>query len=178
MLMMRHLSGFLLLTGILLAMTQSAKAIREDECEQQRALYPKAWNDVAKDKALFKCQSRYSGPLLIRLGVADGQGRAVMSLVPLEPGRDQTQSADPERPIHRMWLDADQVRRLKEGQYFGTVVRTEKSCWIRGDLSGDPIFLMDNSNPKSDSPDASAFYNKAPRISSFKGDAYFCEAIK
>ena len=54
----------------------------------------------------------------------------------------------------------------------------KKSCWIRGNLSDDPVFFMDNADPKPDSTAASAFYNKAPRISSFKGDAYFCEALK
>jgi hypothetical protein len=33
-------------------------------------------------------------------------------------------------------------------------------------------------NPKSDSPDAGSFYNKAPRVSVFQGDSYSCEAIK
>src|SRR5262249_55930557 len=32
--------------------------------------------------------------------------------------------------------------------------------------------------PKSDSPDAGSFYNKAPRFSVFQGDSYSCEAIK
>ena len=58
------------------------------------------------------------------------------------------------------------------------MVRAEESCWIRGDLSEDPVFVLDNTDPKADSPDASAFYNLAPRISAFQGQAYFCEREK
>jgi hypothetical protein len=164
--------------SVLVLVSQSARAIRPDECEQQRALYPKNWNDISKEMPLFQRQSHYSGALRISIGAPDNEGRSLMSLIPLEPGSDHTPSTNPERPIHRIWLDKDQTRRLKEGKYFGTVVRTEQSCWVRGDLSGDPVFFMDNADPKPDSPDAGAFYNKAPRISSFKGDAYSCEAIK
>ena len=49
---------------------------------------------------------------------------------------------------------------------------------LRGDLSGDPVFFMDNANPQPDSPDGSAFYNKAPRTSVFKGATYTCEPVK
>jgi hypothetical protein len=164
--------------AILFLNVSSSLAIRPDECEQQRATYPKNWNDVSKDRALFKCQSRYFGPLTIRLGAPDNKGRSLMSLVPVGRDDDIKTNTDSEHAIHRMWLDSDQARRLKEGQYFGTVVRTENSCWVRGDLSGDPVFLMDNTDPPADSQDASAFYNKAPRVSSFKGQAFFCEPIK
>jgi hypothetical protein len=49
---------------------------------------------------------------------------------------------------------------------------------IRGDLSGDSVFFLDNANPKPDGPDAGSFYNKAPRFSVFQGDSYQCDAIK
>jgi len=168
----------LIVAATLLAAMDSASAVRPDECEQQRALYPKNWNDVSKEAAVFKCQSHYSGALMISIGAPDERRRSLMSLVPLKSGADAKSGTDPERPIHRIWLDDDQTRRLKAGKYFGTVVRTEESCWIRGDLSGDPVFFMDNADPKPDGTTASAFYNKAPRISSFKGDAYSCEALK
>lgn len=164
--------------SVLVLVSQSARAIRPDECEQQRALYPKNWNDTSNEKPLFRCLSHYSGGLRISIGAPDNKGRSLMGIVPLEPGSASVPSTNAESVMHRIWLDADQTRRLKEGKYFGTVVRTEKSCWVRGDLSGDPIFFMDNADPKPDSPDASAFYNKAPRLSSFKGDSYSCEALK
>lgn len=176
--LMEKLATYLLAGGVMLAAMESAYAVRPDECEQQRALYPKNWTDVSKEVALFKCQSHYSGSLTISIGKPDERGRSLMSLVPLESGADATPGTDPKRPIHRVWLDNEQTRRLKQGKYFGTVVRSEESCWIRGNLSEDPIFFMDNADPKPDSAAASAFYNKAPRISSFKGDAYFCEALK
>jgi hypothetical protein len=37
---------------------------------------------------------------------------------------------------------------------------------------------MDNVNPPADGPDAGSFYNKAPRLSVFQGDAYDCKAVK
>jgi hypothetical protein len=161
-----------------LAAGDTAVAVRADECEQQRADYPKDWNDVSGAQQLYRCQSHYDGALVVSLGAPDKTGRSLMSLVPIE-GDDVTKPRiDDEHAIHHIWLDADQARRLKEGNYFATVVRTQESCWIRGDLSGDPVFFMDNANPPSDSEDAGAFYNRAPRVSVFKGSTYTCEPIK
>lgn len=36
-------------------------AVAPDECEQQRAMFPKDWNDVSKERRLFVCHSHYSG---------------------------------------------------------------------------------------------------------------------
>ena len=58
-----------------------AKAIRPDECEQQRAAFPKEWNDVSKEKPLFFCWSHYSGAFKVTLGAGDKEGRRLMSLV-------------------------------------------------------------------------------------------------
>jgi hypothetical protein len=60
-----------------------AKAIRPDECEQQRAAFPKEWNDVSKEKPVFFCWSHYSGAFKVTLGAGDKDGRRLMSLVPL-----------------------------------------------------------------------------------------------
>jgi hypothetical protein len=60
-----------------------AKAIRRDECEQQRAAFPTEWNDVSKEKPLFFCWSHYSGAFKVTLGAGDKDGRRLMSLVPL-----------------------------------------------------------------------------------------------
>lgn len=174
---LRYLFGAGLLLAVLGA-TDAAHAIRPDECEQQRALYPENWNDVSKATALFRCQSHYAGALLVSIGTPDAKGRSLMNLVPIESGDDIKPTIDAEHPVHRIWLDADQTRRLQEGKYFATVVRKQDSCWIRGDLSDDPIFFMDNADAPPDSPDAGAFYNRAPRISSFRGQAYSCEPIK
>src|SRR4029077_7714252 len=78
---------------------------------------------------------------------------------------------DPSRGVYRIWLDKEQLDRLKAGRYFATIVRREGSCWIRGNLEKDPIFLLDNADPAPDTPDAGSFYNQAPRISAFPGDA-------
>ena len=40
------------------------------------------------------------------------------------------------------------------------------------------MFFLDEANPESDSADSGPFYNKAPRTSTFQGDAYECEALK
>ena len=147
-----------------------AEAIRSDECEQQRALFPKEWNDVSKEKPLFFCWSHYSGAFKVTLGTADDKGRRLMSLVPLERN-DAKVKQDTSKDVFRIWLDKEQSHRLQEGKYFATVVRQKESCWTRGALSGpgdgkeDSVFFLDGANPKSDSPDAGSFYNKAPRVS-------------
>ena len=177
----RTLVPSFLIAALLLAVLaagDTAVAVRADECEQQRADYPKDWNDVSGAQQLYRCQSHYDGALVVSLGAPDKTGRSLMSLVPIE-GDDVTKPRiDDEHQVHRMWLDAEQTRRLEEGRYFATVVRTQESCWIRGDLSGDPVFFMDNADAQPDSPDAGVFYNKAPRIGAFKGVSYTCEPVK
>ncbi len=178
---MRTLVPSFLIAALLLAYLaagDAAVAVSEDVCEQQRALYPKVWNDVLKAKPLYRCQSHYEGTLLVSIGPPDEKGSSILNLVPIEPEGEIKLKIDDERQVYRMWLDADQARRLEEGRYFATVVRTQESCWIRGDLSGDPVFFMDIADPPSDSEGAGAFYNKAPRISAFKGSSYTCEPVK
>ena len=162
----------------ILAASDAAFAVRADECEQQRAEFPNDWNDVLEAKALFRCQSHYEGTLLVSIGPPDERGRSLMNLVPIEAEGETKLKIDDEHQVHRMWLDADQTRRLREGRYFASVVRTQESCWIRGDLSGDPVFFMDNTAAQADSDGAGAFYNRAPRISAFKGAHYTCEPVK
>jgi hypothetical protein len=65
-----------------------AAAVSPDECEQQRALFPKDWNDVSKEKPLFRCWSHYSGAFRVTLGPTDDKGRRLLSLVPLDSNRD------------------------------------------------------------------------------------------
>jgi hypothetical protein len=162
-----------------------AAAVAPDECEHQRAMFPKDWNDVSKEQPLFVCHSHYSGSFEVTLGEADKRGRRLMSLVPLEkyPKKLTEAKQDTSKDVFRIWLYGEQARRLRTGKYFATVVREKESCWIRGSLSSggdkiDSIFLLDNIDPESDSPDAGSFYNRAPRFSAFQGDAYTCEAVK
>jgi hypothetical protein len=174
----RRLAALLALAaaaGTLPSFASPAAAVAPDECEQQRARYPKDWNDVSEDRPLYLCRSHYSGVLQVTLGAPDDKGRRLMSLVPFR-GDGETRAAD--KPPFRIWLDAEQAQRLDAGAYFATVVRSEESCWIRGDLSDDTVFLMDGAKPPSDSKDAGAFYNKAPRLSAFAGNAYECERVK
>ncbi len=166
---------------IALAMVKptTSYAVRPDECEQQRAQYPKVWTDVSKEKALYDCLSHYSGALRIKIGETDESQRTMMSIVPLwyerwYEGRGAFSEA-PEQGVYRIWLDEEQLTRLKAGKYFATVVRKEVSCWIRGDLNGDAIFFLDNASTTADRPGIGAFYNKSPRISAFKGDSYSCK---
>ena len=47
--------------AVLLANLSGAHAVRPDECEQQRKLYPEVWADVSHEQALFDCASHYAG---------------------------------------------------------------------------------------------------------------------
>lgn len=173
---MRSASLFLPIAALmasLMAAPHAARAVPEDECEQQRALYPKEWNDVLAAKTLYRCQSKYEGTMLVSVGTPDESGRVIMNLVPIESEGKPKLRLDEEHAVYRVWLDAEQMRRLREGSYFATVVRKEDSCWIRGDM-GDPVFFMDNGYVESDEPKDSSFYNKAPRGSAFKGSSYDC----
>jgi hypothetical protein len=156
-------------------------AVAPDECEQQRAAYPRQWSDVSADQVMFSCSSHYSGRIKILLGMPDREGRRLMSIVALAQDGPQ----DTSKPVYRIWLDKAQADRLQAGKYFATVVRQESSCWIRGSLSADDgkqdtVFFMDNANPRSDGlrGEAGSFYNKAPRFSVFRGDAYTCERTR
>lgn len=169
--------------ALLLSLTNAAVAVAPDECEQQRAVYPKEWNDVSGDHAIFSCSSHYAGSINIMLGSADRDGRRLMSIVPLSQGKGSAQ--DTSKDVSRIWLDREQVGRLEAGKYFATIVRQRTSCWIRGALSTDDgkqdaVFFMDNANPRSDGlrEDSGSFYNKAPRFSVFLGDAYTCERLR
>ena len=152
-----------------------ASAFAPDGCEQQRAQYPANWNDTAREKPLFTCTSHYGAPYRLKLGESDSAGRTLMSVVPLSrPGL-----VEKREDVLRIWLDRDQKTRLLDGKYFGTILRKETSCWIRGDLSDDVVFFMDNAKPPADEPDkAGEFYNKAPRFSVFGSNAYSCEPVK
>jgi hypothetical protein len=164
--------------------TQMANAVAPDECEQQRAVYPKDWNDVSRERPLFICTSHYSGSLRISVGATDRGGRTLMSIVPLKRAGEEV-AQDSTKDVYRIWLDREQLRRLRAGRYFATIVRQQTSCWIRGSLStdkdeSDSVFLMDNAG---DHPDGlregtGSFYNKAPRFSVFRGDAYTCTGVK
>jgi hypothetical protein len=169
--------------ALLLLVADAALAVAPDECEQQRAAYPRVWNDVSGDKAVFSCSSHYSGYIKIMLGSGDKDGRRLMSIVPLSGGKDSEQ--DRSKNVFRIWLDREQAVRLGDGRYFATIVRQQSSCWIRGALStedgeADAVLLMDNANPGPDGlrGDAGPFYNKAPRFSVFQGNAYYCERIE
>jgi hypothetical protein len=174
---------------LLVASARTGNAVAPDECEQQRAVYPKDWNDVSKDKSLFTCSSHYSGSLRIMLGAVDRGGRRLMTLVPLE-GTQSDAKQSSSKDVYRIWLDRAQARRLTEGKYFATIVRQKSSCWIRGALSGgdgpsdqdnkDSVFFMDNVKTTSDGlrGESGSFYNKAPRFSAFQGDAYECTPAK
>ena len=167
----------ILALSLLIFATTAAVAVSPDECEQQRAQYPKNWTDVSHEQALFDCSSHYSGGIRVKIGASDGRGRTLFSLVPLTQG-GTSPTEDTSKIIYRIWLDKEQLKRLKDGKYFATILWKEESCWIRGDLDKDEVFFMDNANPAADEPDAGSFYNKAPRLSVFQGDAYDCKAVK
>ena len=91
-----------------------AKAIRPDECEQQRAAFPKEWNDVSKEKPLFFCWSHYSGAFKVTLGAGDKDERRLMSLVPLT-GNEKKAKQDTSKDVFRIWLDKSRLVDWKKG---------------------------------------------------------------
>ena len=157
--------------------TVRAGAFAPDGCEQQRKQYPADWNNTSAEKALFTCESQQAR-FYVKIGATDQVGRTLISLVPfsrtnagaiVETGHD----------VLRIWLDKEQARRLRDGKYMATVVRRENSCWIRGNLDDDVVFLMDNAHPAADDPAAAgSFYNKAPRLTVLGSDTTNCEPFK
>ena len=90
--------------------------------------------------------------------------------------QEQAYRQDPSIEVHRAWLDGEQVRRLKDGRYFATAIRSEEACWTDGTLKGGQLFFMDAADPPPDRKDAGNFYNKAPRFGLF-GDTMHCKAF-
>jgi len=157
--------------------TAQASAFSADGCEQQRKQYPAYWNDTSAEKPLFICESQ-GGHFYVKIGATDEAGRTMMSLVPFS--RTSSGSiAETGHDVLRIWLDREQTRRMREGKYLATVVRKENSCWIRGDLDGDVVFLMDNARPAADdSKAAGSFYNKAPRFTVLGSEYSDCKPFK
>jgi hypothetical protein len=154
---------------------RTGAGLRPDGCEQQRTQYPANWNDTSQEKPLFTCGGPHAQTFRVKIGATDAAGRTMMSLVPLS----RPSLTEEKEGVLRIWLDTEQTQRLREGKYFGTVVRKENSCWIRGSLDGDTVFFMDSADVPADEPDkAGSFYNKAPRFSSFGSDYYHCEPAK
>ncbi len=163
--------------ALLVGATARAGAFPADGCEQQRKQYPANWNDTSAEKTLFICESQ-GGHFYVKIGATDEAGRTLMSLVPFSRSNAGLKT-ETGQDVLRIWLDKEQTLRLREGKYMATVVRRENSCWIRGSLDEDVVFLMDNAHPREDDPGAAGyFYNKAPRFTVL-GDAYLnCEPFK
>src|SRR6266481_5852607 len=104
-----HMRTIMSATVLSMLIASPAEAIRPDECEQQRALFPKEWNDVSKEKPLFVCRSHYSGAFRVTLGTADDRGRRLLSLVPLASNQENAKQ-DPSKDVFRIWLDREQAR--------------------------------------------------------------------
>jgi hypothetical protein len=154
-----------------------AHAFEADGCERQRKQYPADWNDTSAEKTLFVCESQ-QGRFYVKIGATDEAGRTLMSLVPFSRTNAGVK-AETGHDVLRIWLDKEQTRRLRDGKYLATVVRKETSCWIRGNLDEDVVFLMDNAHPREDDPGvAGYFYNKAPRFTVLGNSHLNCEPFK
>ena len=163
--------------ALLAGATSQAAAFAPDGCEQQRKQYPDKWNDTSAEKKLFICESQ-QGRYIVKVGTIDTAGRTLMSLVPFSR-TNKGEITETGQGVLRIWLDKEQTARLRDGKYMATVVRREDSCWIRGNIDSDVIFLMDNANPKEDNPGAAgSFYNKAPRFSVIGDGSISCERAK
>jgi hypothetical protein len=155
-----------------------AGAFPLDGCEQQRKQYPVNWNDTSAEKTLFICESQ-QGHFYVKVGATDEAGRTLMSLVPFKRTGAGWSPVETGHDVLRIWLDEEQARRLRDGKYMATVVRKENSCWTRGDLNEDVVFLMDNAHPSEDNPgSAGSFYNKAPRFTVLGSGYLNCEPFK
>lgn len=162
---------------VLLAATAQARAFEADGCEKQRKQYPAKWNDTSAEKTLFACESQ-QGRFFVKIGASDGAGRTLMSLVPFSRTNAGVKE-ETGQDVLRIWLDKEQTRRLRDGKYLATVVRKENSCWIRGNIDEDTVFLMDNAHPAADDPAAAgSFYNKAPRLTVLGNGAVNCDPVK
>ncbi len=165
---MRNGRAFLAV-ALVVAATAPARAFSADGCEQQRKQYPANWNDTSAEKTLFTCESQ-QGRFYVKIGATDEVPFSRTNAgVKVETGHD----------VLRIWLDKEQTRRLHDGKYLATVVRKENSCWIRGNIDEDVVFLMDNAHPPEDDPGAAgSFYNKAPRFTVLGSGSVNCEPFK
>src|SRR4051812_37166020 len=132
---------FFLTITLLIAATAAAQAFEADGCEKQRAQYPAKWNDTSAEKTVFTCESQQAR-FFVKVGATDAAGRTMMSLVPFARS-DKGEKAETGQDVLRIWLDKEQAQRLREGKYLATIVRKEGSCWIRGSIDEDVVFLMD-----------------------------------
>jgi hypothetical protein len=172
----RH-ARILLTVALLLAVTSHVRAFEADGCEKQRKQYPAKWNDTSGEKTLFACESQQAR-FYVKTGATDAAGRTLLSLVPFSRN-DKGARVETGEDVLRIWLDKEQTARLRDGKYLATVVRKENSCWIRGSLDEDVVFLMDNAHPPADDPKAAgSFYNKAPRFSVLGSGTTNCERVK
>ncbi len=152
----------------------SAPIPAKASCDEQRAQYPRDWQDVSNHRPLFTCQQR-GASWRVRLGEPATDGRSMMSLVSMRwIEQEQSYREDSSVEVHRAWLDGEQARRLKEGRYFATAMRNEDACWTDGTLKDGQLFFMDAAHPPQDRKDAGNFYNKAPRFGLF-GQPVHCE---
>src|SRR5260221_4767920 len=162
--------------ALVVGATVQATAFAPDGCERQRKQYPENWNDTSTEKKLFICESQ-RGRYFVKIGATDSARRTLMSLVSFS--RSHTGEITETQDVLRIWLDKEQIARLREGKYMATMVRREDSCWIRGSTDHDLVFLLDNARPQPDDPKfAGSFYNKAPRFTVLGGDYLSCEAVK
>src|SRR4051794_3496184 len=157
---LQSLIGLLVLT----VLAPSSSGFKLDGCEKQRAQYPKRWNDVRKEKTLFHCAASDGSRLSVRLGASDSKRRTLISVTATRSAAAEDQP----QGVYRMWLDRDQIERLKKGAYFATVMRPEKACWIRS-LDHETVpFLMDNA------PSVRPGDDGVTRVSLFGQTAYTC----
>jgi hypothetical protein len=171
---------FAMLLSALLAgpFALQARAVSGTECEDQRAFYPKDWKDTSDQKVILECKVSQSPPVFVKIGKPDRRGLTPVSVIP--HGMDEKGNSDLADPkVLRIWLDAEQTKRLKAGRYFATVLRDEEACFIRGHVAdGGTIFFIDGANPKSDYADKGSFYNKAPRFGVMGTDMIECKAAR
>ena len=174
---MRRGQAFLAI-ALVVGATVRAGAFPADGCEQQRKQYPANWNETSAEKTPFICESQ-QGHFYVKVGATDEASRTLMSLVPFERTGAGRSPVEMGHDVLRIWLDTEQTRRLRDGIYMATVVRQEDSCWIRGSLGDDVVFLMDNAVPPEDDPGAAgSFYNKAPRFTVLGSRSLNCKPIK
>jgi hypothetical protein len=111
--------------SLLIFGTTAAVAVPPDECEQQRAQYPKNWTDVSNEQTLFDCSSHYAGGIRVKAGASDSAGRTLFSLVPLTQSSTGSTEDTTKAPIDRTWTIC--MKNMMKVRELGQILH-HKSC--------------------------------------------------
>ena len=124
---MKNFAGILACTtACVLVMTGTDHAVPEDTCERQRAEFPAQWNDTSKERLIMKCRGHYVN-ILIRASRESERGTRHLS-VAVNDGSGKA-------AIYRDIIPGDRYDAIVRGRGADLFLRSEQSCFIRGDTN-------------------------------------------